>query len=75
MKLNVEIKNNSVHHSNLLKPFIKCHIYDVFPGFAVIPEKRNPLRDSKSKASCLAHAPCTVTTGLPRIRVRNGISV
>ena len=37
------MRNNSVHHSNLLNPFTKCHMSECPPGLAIISEKRKHL--------------------------------
>ena len=44
IKSDKEMKNNSKHHSNLLKPPIKCHICEYLPGLAILSEReRYPL--------------------------------
>ena len=39
-----KIKNNSIHHSNLLKPLSNATFANVFPGSAIISEKNAPLQ-------------------------------
>ena len=37
-----EMKNNNIHHSNLLKPPIKCRICKyIFPGLAILSERND----------------------------------
>ena len=44
-KSDKEMKNNSLHHSNLLKPPIKCHICEChgFPGLVILSKRKKVL--------------------------------
>ena len=70
MKSDKEMKDNSIHYSNLLQPPIKCQICDVFPGLECLSEReeyalgrvRFPV---KKKASGQMYVICTLITTLP----------
>ena len=39
IKSDTEVKNNNIHHSNLLKPLIKCHICEYPSRQSCLKEK------------------------------------
>ena len=63
IKSNKEIKNNSLHHSSLLKPPIKCHFANVsVPALPILSERKNapleglePQSDIKLQIRCDLH--------------------
>ena len=62
------MKNNSVHHSNLLKPPIKCHICEYLSRNG--KEKDTPLEGFEPQSKVKIQVRCdlrTLTTRLPTI--------
>ena len=59
LKSDREMKNNSIHHSNLLKPLSNAPFANVFPGLAILSERKNtPLEGFETHSKVKLHVRC-----------------